>query len=93
MSEIKIKFNGTELTEFDGELGKLIMSPGDEEEGKCPYCERTGLKYTRSTPDSNLGFRIDGNELSICLCERDGQRVLSKFKINYCPMCRRKLEE
>lgn len=71
----------------------LIMSPGDEEEGKCPYCERTGLKYTRSTPDSNLGFRIDGNELSICLCELDGQRVLSKFKINYCPMCRRNLEE
>ncbi len=67
-----------------------IQKAGKSE--KCEYCETTGSKAIRSSFNSDYGFRIDGDEMSFVLCERDGCRVLGDFEINCCPMCGRKLE-
>ena len=68
-------------------------SEQSKDQKKCEYCETTGFKAIRSSFNSDHGFRIDGDEMSFVLCERDGCRVLGDFEINYCPMCGRKLEK
>ena len=75
---------------------KVISDEMTEEQKYCPFCNggRAGhLKQFLPMDKYDYGAKVDGNELCFCLCERDGHRVLCRSKINYCPMCRRKLEE
>lgn len=79
MSEIKIKFNGTELTEFGSER-EAVSADGKK---ICPYCDDSGRQI--------FGFGKFDGFFYIAWIHPDGS--MEKVKADFCPKCGRKLEE
>lgn len=95
IKDVKIKFNGTELTEFDGKLEMSEPNPSlIEEQVKCLYCQGVTVRGGRASDDYKYAtfFERDENKFTFGLAHPDGFSALGKFKINYCPYCGRKLE-
>lgn len=83
MSDVKILFNWTELTEFDGKLEISEPNPSlIEDSVKCQYCHEG--------PKQVCGFEKFGDEFYIARIMPDGS--MKKEKAKFCPKCCRKLE-
>lgn len=95
ISDVKITFGGTELTEFDGKLEISEPNPSlIEDQVKCLYCQGVTARGGRSSDDYKYAtfFERDENKFCFGIAHPDGFSALGKFKINYCPFCGRKLE-
>lgn len=95
IKDVKIKFGGTELTEFDGELEISEPNPSlIKQQVKCHYCQGVTERWGFSSDDYKYTTFFERNENKFCfgLADPDGFSALGKFKINYCPICGRKLE-
>ena len=79
MSEIKIKFNGTELTEFGSER-EFVSADGKK---ICPYCDDRARQI--------FGFGKFNGFFYIAMIRPDGS--MEKVKADFCPKCGRKLKE
>jgi ribosomal protein S27AE len=78
MSEIKIKFNGTELTEFGSER-EAVSADGKK---ICPYCDDSARQI--------FGFGKFDGFFYIARSHSDGS--MEKVKADFCPKCGRRLE-
>ena len=77
------------FTKFRQSFAKGGISMGKVEE--CKYCKPNSINYA-------LGYDLDGEGSSLC-CRRGWLQYVDEYeeeifiiKINYCPMCGRKLE-
>ncbi len=96
IKDVKIKFNGNELTELDDKLEWSVPDPSQiDDPEKCLYCQGETLREGHYSDDYKYAtfFERDENKFTFGLAHPDGYTPLGKFKINYCPMCGRKLEE
>ena len=94
ISDVKITFGGTELTELDGKFETLEPNPSlIEDQVKCLYCQGATVRGGRASDDDKYAtfFERDQNKFTFGLSHPDGYTPLGKFKINYCPFCGRKL--
>lgn len=95
MSDIKMLFNGTELTEFDGKIERSEPNQSlIEDSVKCLYCQGVTARGGFDSDDYKYVtfFEREENKFTFGLSHPDGYTPLGKFKINYCPFCGRKLE-
>ena len=95
ISDVKITFGGTELTEFDGKLEISEPNPSlIEDQVKCLYCQGVTARGGFYSDDYKYAtfFERDENKFTFGLAHPDGYTPLGVFKINYCPFCGRKLE-
>lgn len=96
ISDVRIKFGGTELPKFDGKFETVEANPSlIEDQVKCLYCQGVTLRGGRYSDDYKYAtsFERDENKFTFGLAHPDGYTPLGKFKINYCPFCGRKLED
>lgn len=63
-------------------------------QNKCPYCQGVTARGGFDSDDYKYVtfFDRDENKFTFGKSHPDGYTPLGKFKINYCPFCRRKLE-
>lgn len=95
LKDVKISFNGKELTEFDGKLKISKPDPSMiEDHVKCLYCQGVTARGGSYSDDYKYATFFDREENKFCFgrADPDGISALGKFKINYCPFCGRKLE-
>lgn len=67
----------------------------DEEQKNCPYCHvEKGHNFPRlfecNVREADASIDLDENKITFD--NSDGHFMYGEFKINYCPICRRKLE-
>ena len=67
-----------------------------QEQQNCPYCHEEKNQYGPKLLECNVKeacASIELDEKIISFDNSDGHFIYGEFKINYCPICGRKLEE